>query len=132
MVGTAGNGLHTMDRKKGTFNRLPFDLNHTEKLSAPPQKKNVRLDLNLFFICEDGSGKIWVGLSGGWITTYDLKTKRTRHINAIDDDKQSLERVSGALSSRDGIIWLTMDWHYFSVRPFPKSNSSCVRRKHSS
>ena len=39
-VGTAGDGLHTMDRAKGTFQRYPYDPLHPDKLSRPPLNKN--------------------------------------------------------------------------------------------
>ena len=39
-VGTAGDGLHTMNRTEGTFQRHQYDSDHPEKLSRPPQKKS--------------------------------------------------------------------------------------------
>ena len=38
-IGTAGDGLHTMDRENGTFERHTYDPAHPEKLSRPPLKK---------------------------------------------------------------------------------------------
>ena len=35
-VGTAGDGLHTMDRATGKFERHLYDPAHPEKLSRPP------------------------------------------------------------------------------------------------
>jgi len=37
-VGTAGDGLHIMDRSKGTFERHLYDPSHPDKLSRPPIK----------------------------------------------------------------------------------------------
>ena len=38
-VGSAGDGLHKMDRTKGTFERLLYDPSHPDKLSRPPVQK---------------------------------------------------------------------------------------------
>src|SRR5918993_203349 len=38
-IGTAGDGLHTMDRANGTFERHTYDPANTEKLSRPPINK---------------------------------------------------------------------------------------------
>ena len=35
-VGTSGDGLHIMDRQKGTFRHFYYDALHPEKLSRPP------------------------------------------------------------------------------------------------
>ena len=40
-IGTAGDGLHTMDREKGTFERLTYDPAHPEKPGRPRFKKII-------------------------------------------------------------------------------------------
>lgn len=106
-ISTAGDGLHTMDRERGTFQRYRYDPAHPEKLSGPPRKKEIGLDLNLFFICEDAAEAIWMGSSGGWITRYDLNTKRSTHYSSFNEDAQAMDAVSGAFNSREGIFWIT-------------------------
>ena len=101
-VCTAGDGLHCMNRKTGKFERLRFDPAHPEKLSGPPRKKDIDWDLDLFFIQEDGSGAMWIGASGGWLTRYDPTTKKIKHYASFNDDTQAMQSVSGAFASRDG------------------------------
>ncbi len=74
-VGTAGDGLHTMDRAKGTFQRHLYDPAHSEKLSRPPQKK-IRpfADDHITFIIEDAAGAIWIGTFGNGLNRYDPKS----------------------------------------------------------
>jgi hypothetical protein len=45
-VGTAGDGLHTMDRNKGTFERHSYDPAHPEKLSRPRKRKLMKALMN--------------------------------------------------------------------------------------
>jgi ligand-binding sensor domain-containing protein len=87
-VSTAGSGLHTMDRANGNFDRHPYDVVQPGKLSLHPPQRNLSQDLDLFFIKEDGSGAIWAGASGGWITRYDPKTKKASHYNSINGNEQ--------------------------------------------
>jgi ligand-binding sensor domain-containing protein len=79
-----------MDRKTGKFERLRYDPAHPEKLSGPPRKKEVDLDIDLFFIQQDGSGAVWIGASSGWITRYDPSTKKVAHYDSFNDDTQAM------------------------------------------
>jgi ligand-binding sensor domain-containing protein/signal transduction histidine kinase len=117
---TAGDGLHTMNRGKGTFERLRFDPANPERLSGPPRKKKWGFDMDLFFIKEDSAGGVWIGASGGWITRYDLNTKKTVHYDSFNGDVQAMETVSGAFTSHEGVLWITT-WldNIFQVNPFP-------------
>ncbi|HYK44229.1 MAG TPA: two-component regulator propeller domain-containing protein, partial [Parafilimonas sp.] len=118
-VSTAGDGLHRMDREKGTFEVLRYDPSDASKLSAPPRIKGVDEDLHLFFICEDGTGVIWIFMSGGWITRYDPETKKVTHYNSINDDVQAMQSVSGGFKSHEGVLWITT-WSgaIFTLDPF--------------
>jgi ligand-binding sensor domain-containing protein len=118
-VSTAGDGLHIMNREKGIFDRLRYDATHPETLSGPPRKKRIGLDMDLFFIQEDGAGAIWVGASGGWITRYDPKTKKATHFDSFNGDAQDMDAVSGAFTSSEGILWITT-WRgsIYQVDPF--------------
>src|SRR5207237_1157100 len=78
-VSTAGDGLHTMDREKGTFERHPYVPSHPEKLSGPPTEDPINLDLNNYFVTEDSSGAIWIASSKRWVTRYNPKTKKINH-----------------------------------------------------
>lgn len=118
-VSTVGDGLHSMDRQTGKFERLCYDPTHPRRLSGPPRKKDVNLDIDLFFIQEDGSGSIWIGASGGWITRYDPTSKKVTHYDSFNGDTQSMQQVSGGFASRDGTLWITT-WKddVYKVDPF--------------
>src|SRR5688572_5091666 len=118
-VSTAGDGLHTMDRATGLFERHRYNPANPEKLSGPPRKKKSDVDMDLFFIQEDGAGAIWFGASGGWITQYNPKTKKAKHFDSFNIDPQAMNAVSGAFTSREGILWITT-WlgNIYQVNPF--------------
>jgi ligand-binding sensor domain-containing protein len=48
-IGTGGNGLHKMDRKQGTFERIVYDPAHPEKISGPAFKKESSQTNNNFY-----------------------------------------------------------------------------------
>lgn len=106
-VTTARDGLHIMNRENGSFRRYFYDPHHPDSLSPTPQKNGVPLDLNLYFINEDRSGAVWMGLSDGSMTRYDPSTKTSRHYNSFNGDIQAMRAVSGAYASRDGVLWIT-------------------------
>jgi len=118
-VSTAGDGLHTMDREKGTFQRYTYDASHPDKLSGPPPQNDVGLDLNNFFVTEDSSGAIWIASSKRWVTRYDPKTKKVHHFDSFNGDVHAARSVTEAFSSHEGVLWLTT-WrgHIFRVDPF--------------
>jgi signal transduction histidine kinase/ligand-binding sensor domain-containing protein len=118
-VSTAGDGLHTMDRKKGTFERLPFDPDHPKKLSGPPPQNEVGLDLNNFFVTEDRSGAIWIASSKRWVTRYDPKTQKIHHFDCFNGYDHATQSVTEAFSSREGALWFTT-WEnsIYQVDPF--------------
>jgi ligand-binding sensor domain-containing protein len=117
-VSTAGDGLHTMDREKGVFERHPYDPAHPDKLSGPPPEKEW-LDLNNFVVTEDSSGAIWIASTKKWITRYDPKTKKAQHFNSLNNDIPSARMVSEAYSSREGVLWFaTWEGNIFRVDPF--------------
>ncbi len=106
-VSTAGDGLHTMDREKGTFERHRYDPARPEKLSGPPLKKGAGMGIGNFFVQEDGSGAIWIGSSRGWVSRYDPKTNKTHHYDSFNGDAQAVQGVNDAFTSREGVLWIT-------------------------
>lgn len=74
-VGTAGDGLHLMNRQTGKFQRLTYDPKHPEKLSREPVNKNDPTD-HITFITQDIRGEIWIGALGGGLTRYNWQTKK--------------------------------------------------------
>ena len=119
-ISSAGGGLYLMDRDNGMFEQLRYDQpNPSELIKLSGQKKMINTDLNLYFICEDGTGAIWMRGSGEWITRFDPGTKKVTHFNSINGDAQAAQAVSGGYMSRDGVLWITT-WsgNIYRVDPF--------------
>jgi ligand-binding sensor domain-containing protein len=69
-IGTAGDGLHTMNRATGHFTRHSYSGANPEKLSRPPLRKQPSLD-HITFITEDATGTIWIGTLESGFNIYD-------------------------------------------------------------
>ena len=126
-VGTAGDGLHTMDRKTGTFQRHLYDPANPEKLSRPPLKKNVPFaDDHISFIKEDATGAIWIGTFQGGLSRYDPKTGLNHRFKTGKGDDSLHENGPWVMySSREGILWLST-WernlyNLYKIDPFLKN-----------
>jgi ligand-binding sensor domain-containing protein/signal transduction histidine kinase len=102
-IGTSGDGLHTMDRKKGIFERHLYDPKNPGKLSRPFLKPGETDPIT--FIQEDSSGAIWIGTYNSGISRYEPQTKKITHyyksVNGYPD-----EGCWQAYTSRDGVLWL--------------------------
>jgi signal transduction histidine kinase/ligand-binding sensor domain-containing protein len=103
-IGTAGDGLHIMDRETGLFTRYPYDPAHPEKLSRPALK-NGGLGDPITFIREDAEGAIWIGTYFSGINRYDTATKKITHYELSNGypDRGCFQ----SYKSRDGVLWLT-------------------------
>ncbi|HVX28318.1 MAG TPA: two-component regulator propeller domain-containing protein [Parafilimonas sp.] len=108
-VGTAGDGLHLMNRKTGKFQRLTYDAKHPEKLSRSPLYNNLPPS-HITFITQDISGVIWIGEFDGGLTRYDEQTKQVQHFNEVNNTNKFNginEGVFGHCISKDGLLWIT-------------------------
>ena len=116
-IGTGGDGLHTMDRKSGTFQRHPFNPAKPDELSRPALKKGNFAD-HISFITEDGAGTIWIGTGMAGLNAYDTGTKKVTHL----DSSNGFPDKSGwnAFVSRDGVLWVTsqQEEKLYRVDPF--------------
>ena len=106
-IGTAGDGLHLMDRVKGEFTRLQNQPAKNSQLSAP-----IISDVNNQFthtkiIFEDFNQNLWIGSSGGGIKYYDLETGYSQHFFLGDGTENSLSDnyAWDMFQSRDGTLW---------------------------
>ncbi len=127
-VGTAGDGLHIMDRSKGTFTHYFYDPTHPEKLSRPPFYKENWFD-HITFIKEDITGAIWIGTLGQGINRYDPRTKKITHYGIIrrgDKIVSAKDTAAGykdlwtwsAFTSKDGLFWIsTIEGNLYKVNP---------------
>jgi signal transduction histidine kinase/ligand-binding sensor domain-containing protein len=117
-VGTSGDGLHTMDRKTGKFERHLYNPNTPDQLSRPP----LNFDINdkITFINEDSTGAIWIGTMFSGINRYNAETKKITHFilgNGVADSTSW-----NAFISREGELWITtQNDNLFRADPFRKS-----------
>ena len=123
-VGTAGDGLHIMNRAKGTFDRLLYDAAHPEKLSRPAQKqiRPYAYD-HITFIIEDAAEAIWIGTFGNGLNRYDPKTNKVTHYPLFKDPVSSmqLEVAWWACNSKDGVLWIGYWRGLYRIDPLRKN-----------
>ncbi len=107
-VGTAGDGLHTMDRKTGTFTRHTYDKTQPEKLSRPPQQNTIPYANDFIsFINEDAAKKIWIGTFSGGMNQYDPVTKKVSFFDVGNDPKNPISRwCFTSFVSKDSVFWV--------------------------
>jgi signal transduction histidine kinase/ligand-binding sensor domain-containing protein len=105
-VGTGGDGLHTMDRKTGIFERHRYNPAHPEQLSRPPVVYNI--GDHITFISEDALGCIWIGTFGNGINRYDTVTKKITHFGGRVDKSGTFKDNSpwAINASKDGLLWV--------------------------
>ncbi len=108
-VGTAGDGLHTMDRMTGKFTRHKYEPKHPERLSRPPLKKVVSWATDhISFITEDAAGFIWIGTLGNGISRYNPQKQNMIHFAGDEghNEEGGPRNAWWALTSRDGVLWI--------------------------
>ncbi|HUZ59916.1 MAG TPA: two-component regulator propeller domain-containing protein [Hanamia sp.] len=109
-VGTAGDGLHIMDREKGTFQRLRYDPENPQKLSRPPvdNKFSYAVD-HITFINEDAEGFIWIGTFSGGINRYNPVTKTVEYFGTSATGANKLETNDfwSCLKTKDNLLWIS-------------------------
>lgn len=109
-IGTAGDGLHTMNRENGTFTRHTYDAQSPKKLSRPPIREffNFGVD-HITFIEEDDKGCIWIGTFGNGLNRFDPKTGITNHYGPNETGKFKTDNFAywDFLKTRDGLLWLS-------------------------
>ena len=102
-IGTSGDGLHTMDRDKGMFERHVYNPARPEQLSRPAKKGDLPDPIT--FIREDAGGGIWIGTYRSGINRYDTGTKKITHYESSNGypDKSCW----ASFKSREGVLWLS-------------------------
>jgi len=112
-VGTAGDGLHTMDRKKGTFHRHQNDPKNPNKLSRPPAKEVFDYAVeHITFINQDSRGQIWIGTFNGGINRYNPVTDKVEHFgtSATGPNKIGHDNFWACLKTTDNLLWISTNW----------------------
>ncbi len=121
-IGTAGDGLHIMNRTNGTFERHHYDPAHPEKLSRPAQKKDLYVEDVITFIAEDVAGAIWIGTFNNGVNRYDTRANKTTYYPNFGDTASDIRasRASWAYTSRDGMLWIGFWDGVFRINPLQK------------
>ena len=110
-IGTGGDGLHTMDRKTGSFERHTYNPAHPEQLSRPPV--NGGFD-HITFIAEDVEKCLWIGTFSNGLNRYDPVTKTITHYGNNADKSGEFKDNSSwwANASNDGLLWISTQESY--------------------
>lgn len=122
-IGTAGNGLHKMDREQGVFERIQYDPAHPEKISAPAFKKESSIYQQITFITQDAAGSYWIGTLEGGLNYYNPVIGKTIHYPETENSSTGFNDKGAwwAFTSRDGILWISSDWtrgNLYRIDPF--------------
>ena len=107
-VGTAGDGLHTMNREKGTFQRCLYDPKNPQKLSRPPvNRHSLYADDHITFINEDMQGCIWIGTYAGGINRYNPASKTIEYFGTSGKGSHKIDKNDfwGLLKTKDNLLW---------------------------
>ncbi|MFK7923684.1 MAG: ATP-binding protein [Bacteroidia bacterium] len=114
-VGTHGDGLHLMDRERGSFTHFPFTEKEPIGPSAPVRMNRPNHEyFGVKQIFEDALGKIWVlGLYQG-LTVWDPKRQRLEQYQRANSPIPS-DHVWNISQTRDGSLWLCSGTNYSSV-----------------
>ncbi len=107
-IGTAGDGLHTMDKSADLITRHQYDPNQPNKLSRPPLNSSSPND-HIRFIIEDVTGAIWIGTSEAGLNFYNPTTKEITHFESENNSPGAFtdHTTWAAYISRDGVLWIS-------------------------
>ncbi|CAN5452472.1 sensor histidine kinase [soil metagenome] len=107
-IGTASDGLHIMDREKGTFQRCLYDPKNPRKLSRPPvNTHSLYADDHITFINEDMQGCIWIGTYASGINRYNPATKTMEYFGTSGNGSHKINKNDfwGLLKTKDNLLW---------------------------
>jgi len=111
-IGTVGDGLHLMDREKGTFKRLTHDPLNPEKLSGPWQPGPIPAvsdsSTHISSIFEDDEGRIWITAFPGGLKLFDPVSGITRHFKmGSGTGNLNTDFLWQTYQTNDGTLWIT-------------------------
>jgi signal transduction histidine kinase/ligand-binding sensor domain-containing protein len=108
-VGTSGDGLHIMNREKGSFERHQYNNLYPNNLSRPPIRNTMPwADDMITFIREDAAGTIWIGTLMGGLNRYDPQTGKMNHYESLNENPKDKDRSTfwWSYTSKDGVLWI--------------------------
>lgn len=108
-VGTAGDGLHVMDRSKGSFQRFPYRADKPNTLSRPPVNRSALYAADhITFINEDRQGFIWIGTYAAGLNRYNPVTNTVEHFGTSANGTYKLARDDyWAMLKTDDLLWVS-------------------------
>ena len=116
-VGTAGDGLHTMNREKGSFERHQYNASNPNGLSRPPVRNTEAwLDDLITFIREDAAGAIWIGTFSGGLNRYDPETRKMSYYASLKEKStvnDMCQVFGGVLFQKMECFGLLLQWMVF-------------------
>jgi signal transduction histidine kinase/ligand-binding sensor domain-containing protein len=110
-VGTAGDGLHHFNKTEGTFTRLNYQGESSNKISRPYLNgrgpSNTPYFSHITSIFEDRNQRIWITAVAGGLDIYDPRTDAKKHFEQ-GPGKHDLKNnfIWQAYQSSDGTIWI--------------------------
>ena len=107
-IGTAGDGLHIMNREKGAFQRCLYDPKNPQKLSRPSvNPHSLYAPDHITFINEDIQGCIWIGTYAGGINRYNPVAKTMEYFGASGNGSHKINKNDfwGFLKTKDNLLW---------------------------
>ncbi|MEB2779760.1 two-component regulator propeller domain-containing protein [Algoriphagus sp. C2-6-M1] len=108
-VGSAGDGLHLMDRATGSFRRFEYDPANPERLSRPPVNLQAEFAVDhITFINEDVEGFLWIGTYAGGINRYNPENQRVEFFGKSTNPAYNLDKNDfwTMLKTEDNLLWL--------------------------
>lgn len=109
-VGTSGDGLHTMNRERGIFERHSYNVKDPNGLSRSPVKNTLPwADDMITFVREDAAGIIWIGTLMGGLNRYDPQSKKMEHYESLKEkstNKNQGTNFWSSYTSKDGVLWI--------------------------
>ena len=117
-VGTVSNGLHIMDRDRGTFKRYDQASANQHDLGSSLTSDPASF---ISFLAEDMTGHIWIGTFDEGVIRYDLQSGNVKKLDdsaglkdAVFDNPDWRNFAAGKsfwsiYSSRDGLIWISTE-----------------------
>jgi len=105
-VGTRGDGLHLMNRKTGTFERISSLHPENGKPGRPSVVGNFD---HITFITEDAYHGLWLGTLANGLSRYNPDTKTNTFFSSAEKTNSGFTNNSGwcASSSPDGLFWVS-------------------------
>ncbi|MDZ7604287.1 MAG: two-component regulator propeller domain-containing protein [Cyclobacteriaceae bacterium] len=110
-IGTAGDGLHTLDKKTGAFTHYPHNPDDADQISKPflygEDPNNMAPNSHITSIFEDKKGRLWITAAYSGLNVYNPETGQMYHFErGMGEDKLKTNFIWQTFQSDDGTIWI--------------------------